>query len=164
MQNPDSLQRVREWVKELNRMGLNKTNLVIAIIGNKIDLLPLNEQKHPQNNTLIQEAIQFTSELQTRNYVMHTVTSAKIDGQGIKELFFNLSKRMVEQAKKRLENRDSRSSILRSRVLKTLSVTDDTTSNNGDLHVEDRYGRTITGTDLKSGTKNQNESSCQCWK
>lgn len=163
--NPESLQKVRDWVKELNKM-LGKDNIRLAIIGNKVDLLPLVEQKSPQNNALIQEAIQFTNELQNAK---HYVTSAKLNS-GISEMFISLSKRMVEQANRLLANRDNRSSLVRSRISKTLLVTDDrsatrATSNNDDVYVGDQYGRPIKGININSReNESRNESNCGCWR
>lgn len=145
---------------------LGKDNIRLAIIGNKVDLLPLVEQKSPQNNALIQEAIQFTNELQNAK---HYVTSAKLNS-GISEMFISLSKRMVEQANRLLANRDNRSSLVRSRISKTLLVTDDrsatrATSNNDDVYVGDQYGRPIKGININSReNESRNESNCGCWR
>lgn len=159
--NPESLQKVRDWVKELNKM-LGKDNIQLAIIGNKVDLLPLVEQKSLQNNSLIQEAIQFTNELQNAK---HYITSAKLN-QGISEMFINLSKRMVGQANRHLANRGNRSSLVRSRILKTLMVTDDrSTNNNGDVDVGDQHRRTIKGININSREdESRDNSNCGCWR
>lgn len=159
--NPESLQKVRDWVKELNKM-LGKDNIKLAIIGNKVDLLPLVEQKSPQNNALIQEAIQFTNELQNAK---HYITSAKLN-QGISEMFISLSKRMVEQANRHLANRDNRSSLVRSRILKTLTVTDDRSANsNGDVDFGDQHRRTIKGININSREDGlRDNSNCGCWR
>lgn len=149
--NPDSLRKVRDWVKELNKM-LGNDNIKLAIIGNKIDLLPVGEQKCPQNNPLIQEALQLTGEnLNAKHYL----TSAKLN-QGIGELFTSLSKRMVEQARKQLEDRNSRMST-RSRILKSLAVSD---GSEDDQH---HYGGSRIGVNLESRAEVENKS-CQCWK
>lgn len=136
---------------------LGKDNIKLAIIGNKVDLLPLVEQKSLQNNALIQEAIQFTNELQNAK---HYVTSAKLNS-GISEMFISLSKRMVEQANRHLANRDNRSSIVRSRFLKTLLVTDDrSTSGNGD-----ECGRKIRGINMNlRENESRDGSNCGCWR
>lgn len=102
---------------------LGNENIKLAIIGNKVDLLTASEQKSPQTNALIQEAVQFSNELLNAK---HYLTSAKLN-QGIGDLFVSLSKRMIEQSKKQTASRDSRlASSARSRTPWTLSVTDDT--------------------------------------
>lgn len=149
--SPDSLRKVRDWVKELNKM-LGKDNIKLAIIGNKVDLLSASELKSPQSNAIIREAIQFTNELMNAK---HYLTSAKLN-QGIGEAFTSLSKRMIEQAKKQLASRDDEG-IARSRKLKTISVAADEedTNYNGGL----RSSRCV---DLNAGNRRAN--SCQCWK
>lgn len=154
--SPDSLRKVRDWVKELNKM-LGKDNIKLAIIGNKIDLLPASELKNPQNNTIIREAIQFTNELMNAK---HYLTSAKLN-QGIGEAFTSLSKRMIEQAKKQLASRGDESTA-RSRKLKTISVAaeeEDKNYNGGQFHGGLRSSRCV---DLNAS--NQKANTCQCWK
>lgn len=153
--SPDSLRKVRDWVKELNKM-LGKDNIRLAIIGNKLDLLTQNDQKCPQNNVIIKEAMQFTNELMNAK---HYLTSAKLN-QGIGEAFISLSKRMIEQAKKSAK-RDDRSSA-RLRKLKTISVADDgdRDRDESDNHSNLRFGS--RGVDLNAA--NQKTGSCQCWK
>lgn len=48
--NPDSLRKVRDWIKELNKM-LGRENIQLAIIGNKIDLVNHNVSHNNNNNT-----------------------------------------------------------------------------------------------------------------
>lgn len=89
--NPDSLTKVKDWTKELNKMeGIDKIKL--SIIGNKLDLLTSFEQRAPTTNPIIQEALRFTHE--TIN-AKHYLTSAKLN-QGIGDLFISLSRRMIE--------------------------------------------------------------------
>lgn len=131
-------------------LGIN--NIKLAIIGNKIDLLSVSEQKSPQNNALIQEALQFTSELTNAK---HYLVSAKLD-HGIVELFTSLSKKMVEQYNRKLS--DNNNTGARSRILKTLSVTDDDELNNNGSN--NRGGRGNRGIDI--GSTSERSNSCQC--
>lgn len=82
----DSLVKVKTWVKELRKMLGN--NVALAIVGNKIDLLPSHQQNNNSNNELILEAQQYC---QTAN-ATHYTTSAK-SNRGIDEMFLDLTKR-----------------------------------------------------------------------
>jgi len=85
--SPDSLRKVRDWIKELNKMlGSHKVRL--AIVGNKMDLI-----KDPASWPLIQEAVAMAEELLNAR---HYLTSAK-SNEGIGEMFVSLAKRMIEQ-------------------------------------------------------------------
>lgn len=98
---------------------LGNENIKLAIIGNKVDLLSSQEQKNPQSNALVQEAIQLTNELINAR---HYLSSAKLN-QGIGDLFISLSRRMIEQSKKQQQLAAATSSTTyRSR--RTLAVTD----------------------------------------
>lgn len=158
----DSLQKVRDWVKELNKM-LGVDNIKLAIIGNKMDLLPTNEQKCPQNNPLVREALQLTNELSNAK---HYLTSAKLN-QGIGEMFISLAKRMIEQTKRQLDNaRDNRPTSVTSRILKTLSVTDDRNSDDDEfLDRGSNLQRRVSRININnSSTNKRDQSSCQCWR
>lgn len=136
---------------------LGKDNIRLAIIGNKIDLLTLMEQKSPQNNPIVREALQFTSELTNAK---HYLTSAKLD-QGIGDAFISLSKRMIEQAKKQTALRDDKSSS-RSRKLRTISVAEEQKNDDYDYRYSEGGMRSSRGVDLNASS--QKASSCQCWK
>lgn len=71
----------------------------IAIIGNKSDLLQLNEQSDPKMNQLISEAISYSKTMNssgTINSSDHSVTSAKLN-RGIDETFLGLTRKMMER-------------------------------------------------------------------
>lgn len=145
---------------------LGKDNVRLAIIGNKVDLLAANEQKNPQNNVIIREAMQFTSELMNAR---HYLTSAKLN-QGIGEAFTSLSKRMIEQQVKRQQaaSRNDETFGARSRkLMKTISVADEDRhdDNNDNYNYDGQFHgglRSSRGIDLNSS--NQKSGSCQCWK
>lgn len=170
--SPDSLRKVRDWVKELNKM-LGNDNIKLAIIGNKIDLLPITEQKCPQNNQLIKEALQLTNELINAR---HYLTSAKLN-HGIGDLFVNLSRRMIEQTKRQAANNNNRSSGIRSRLSRTLAVTDEQTNSDDDSNTNrgvssrthnnvSNLRRQISSVNLEypRGLKSDDLKSCQCWR
>lgn len=152
--NPDSLRKVRDWVKELNKM-LGTQNIRLAIIGNKIDLLPnwsLDSKLAVQSSRLIQEALEYCDDLQNAR---HYLTSAKCN-QGIGDLFVSLSKRMVEQHKRlaAAQTRDNRTSA-GSKVMRTISLTNDDDDDDDDC-----------GDDKNNPRRGQrpatNNNSCQC--
>lgn len=150
--NPESLKKVRDWVKELNKM-LGTNNIRLAVIGNKIDLLTLGEQKCPQNNPLIEEAMQFTNELTNAR---HYLTSAKLN-QGISELFNSLSKRMVSQAKRLSASNHASAS---SSVPRFLSVTNHDDQQDDEWRsIRKPYGSRI---DLSSNKASKQGASCSC--
>ncbi|KAG9508639.1 Ras-related protein Rab-21, partial [Fragariocoptes setiger] len=84
---PKSLEKVRVWAKELRSMLGD--DVCIAIVANKIDLLPIPEQRNPHTNALISEALTLCSRLPNAR---HHTTSAKTD-TGINELFISISRR-----------------------------------------------------------------------
>lgn len=161
--NPDSLRKVRDWVKELNKM-LGTNNIRLAIIGNKIDLLTLGEQKCPQSNALIQEAMQFTNELMNAR---HYVTSAKLS-QGISELFTSLSKRMVEQSKRLESSSRQVNRFAANRALRSISITDDDNSGQQDERLRrsnrNAYGSRVDLNNRPSASSSSSASTCGCWK
>lgn len=124
--NPESLQKVKEWARELNKMeGPDKIKL--CIVGNKIDLLDPSIQRKPQNWQLIQEAMKLANEIiNARHYVI----SAK-QNRGIGEMFLSLSKRMIDQHRKRLAikmDSSKQSDVGRTynrNIARTLSLADD---------------------------------------
>lgn len=81
--DPDSLSKVKKWVKELKKMLGN--NVSLAIVGNKVDLLARGEDK---SNELIADAQNYAATAGAKHYL----TSAKTNS-GIDELFADLSKR-----------------------------------------------------------------------
>lgn len=116
--DPDSLSKVKTWVKELKKM-LGST-VCLAIVGNKADLLPVVEQKNPTLNPLVKEAIQYaesvsqsmgnqqlpqpassqpSSSSSFSPSAVHYLTSAK-SNQGIDETFLDLTRRMVKYYEK----------------------------------------------------------------
>jgi hypothetical protein len=125
--SPESLRKVRDWVRELNKM-LGQQNVCLAIIGNKSDLLSGGGGGHEQRREsrtaggsspeaqLVQEAIQLSEELPNAR---HHLTSAKLN-QGVGELFVSLSRRMIEQQRRlALERHDSRLLLASSRVVRS---------------------------------------------
>lgn len=88
--DPDSFNKVKTWVKELRKML--GASVCIAIVGNKTDLLPPNEQNSLTMNALVSEAQEYSNGI---GNAMHYNTSAKLN-RGIDELFLNLTKRMLE--------------------------------------------------------------------
>lgn len=82
--DPDSLSKVKVWVKELRKMLGN--NVCLAIVGNKIDML--GDRNSLARNELIAEAQSYA---RTAN-ATHYLTSAKTN-LGIDELFVDLTKR-----------------------------------------------------------------------
>ena len=91
--DPDSLSKVKTWVKELRKML--GSSVCLAIVGNKIDLLPVNERSNPQSCPLIQEAIQYSESISQSMNVKHYLSSAK-SNFGIDETFLDLSRRMMK--------------------------------------------------------------------
>ncbi len=83
--DPDSLSKVKTWVKELRKMLGN--NVVLAIVGNKIDLLSAQQQNNVSNNELIAEAQNYSNSANATHYC----TSAK-SNRGIDDLFLDLTK------------------------------------------------------------------------
>lgn len=83
--DPDSLNKVKVWVKELRKMLGN--NVSLSIVGNKIDLLT-GVEKIQMSNDLIAEAKDYANTAGA----LHHCTSAKTN-QGIDELFLDLTKR-----------------------------------------------------------------------
>lgn len=156
--NPESFKKVRDWVKELNKMlGIN--NIRLAIIGNKIDLLTLGEQKCPQNNALIHEAMQFTNELMNAR---HYLTSAKLN-QGVSELFTSLSKRIIEQtAKQQSPSRETNNRFASGR---SLSMMDDQQADNERRMLSRKaYGSRIDLSNVNSSSNKRppTSSTCNC--
>jgi len=92
----DSLVKVKTWVKELRKMlGMN---VFLAIVGNKIDLLPQKEQSAPHTNPIIAEAIKYSDSASAK----HFCTSAKVN-KGIDEMFLDLTRRMLEHHRQKEE-------------------------------------------------------------
>ncbi|OQV22517.1 Ras-related protein Rab-21 [Hypsibius exemplaris] len=79
----DSFQKVKNWVKELKKML--GTDICIVIVGNKLDL-------EKQRNVPVAVAEEYAASVGAK----HFQTSAK-QNKGVEELFFDLSKRMIEQ-------------------------------------------------------------------
>lgn len=153
----DSLDRVRSWVKELIKI-LGTNNVRLAIIGNKLDLLSVQEQKRPQSNRIIQEAMDYSESLKNAR---HYLTSAK-HSTGVAELFSNLAKRMIEQSRRqKLTDGSSLSSTTRSRYLQNRSpLSDDIVDD--DLKVLDSYAQQSC---LNSKCEPRPvDQSCQCFR
>lgn len=111
--DPDSLSKVKTWVKELKKM-LGAT-VCLAIVGNKIDLLTGSERSDPTTNALVKEGLDYAASLSKRNSsggsfdnpstltlssssgmnAVHYLTSAKQD-KGIDETFLDLTRRMLK--------------------------------------------------------------------
>ncbi|KAH9506471.1 RAS oncogene family member Rab21 [Dermatophagoides farinae] len=85
--DPDSLAKVKVWIKELRKVLGN--DVCIAIIGNKIDLLS-GLERDQMNNVLIAEAQSYA----TTAGATHYCTSAKTN-YGIDDVFLNLTKQMI---------------------------------------------------------------------
>lgn len=156
--NPESLKKVRDWVKELNKMlGVNKVR--ICIIGNKLDLLPAAEQRSPQTNALIREAMQYTNELVNAR---HHLTSAKYN-LGLADLFVSLSRRMIEQHKRLLETRMT--SLASSRSGLNFGVASKIEDIDDDYSLGGQYGRhsAISLGNVQRG-QNEDDRSCRCFK
>ncbi|CAD5125065.1 DgyrCDS13306 [Dimorphilus gyrociliatus] len=81
----DSFQRVKNWVKELRKTLKDEVSL--AIVGNKMDL-------EKSRVVPLQDAEDYSKSVGAKHYQ----TSAKTN-KGIDDMFRDLSKRMVEQAK-----------------------------------------------------------------
>lgn len=78
----------------------------IAIIGNKSDLLTAGEQKDPKMNSLVSEAINYASTINSSgriNSADHYVTSAKLN-QGIDETFLGLTRKMIQRGESSRES------------------------------------------------------------
>lgn len=86
--DPDSLNKVKVWVKELRKMLGN--NVCLSIVGNKVDLLT-GAEKIQMNNELIAEAKKYASTVGASHYC----TSAKTN-HGIDDLFLDLTKRNIQ--------------------------------------------------------------------
>jgi len=84
----DSLSKVKTWVKELRKIRGN--NVVLAIVGNKTDLLTAQQQNNILNNELIAEAQKYCESANASHYC----TSAKAN-RGIDDLFLDLTKKML---------------------------------------------------------------------
>jgi len=80
----DSFVRVQNWVKELRKML--GTDIVLAIVGNKIDLE--RNRQVPQD-----KAEAYAASMGARHYAV----SAKLN-KGVNELFRDLATRMLERS------------------------------------------------------------------
>lgn len=78
----DSFQRVKNWVKELKKML--GSDIVLAIVGNKIDLI--KERCVP-----LEQAENYSKQVGAKHYE----TSAKLN-DGIDHLFLDLANEMIE--------------------------------------------------------------------
>ena len=81
----DSLSKVKTWVKELRK--IRGKDVVLAIVGNKTDLLSAQQQNNILDNELIAEAQKYSESANASHYC----TSAKTN-RGIDELFLDLTK------------------------------------------------------------------------
>jgi Ras-related protein Rab-21 len=113
--DPDSLNKVKTWVKELRKMLGN--NVSIAIVGNKTDLLQENAL---HRCPLVAEAQEYTEGV---GNAVHYTTSAK-QNRGIDELFLNLTQRMIEWQQSQQPKNPNQSTSA-----KTLRVVDDSELN-----------------------------------
>lgn len=179
--SPDSLRKVRDWVRELNKM-LGKQNVCLAIIGNKSDLLngpagggggssrPATSannyqlQQQQQESQLVQEAVALADELQNAR---HYLTSAKLN-QGIGELFVSLAKRMLDQHKRlAAQRRDSRLMLASSRLARSNQNLSGNNNDDDDYYNENTkdqprvIDRARRGP-ATSGASKANAGSCQC--
>jgi len=82
--NPDSFERAKTWVKELQRQG--NANIVIAIAGNKVDLAP-------QRKITTEEGQAYADE----NGTLFLETSAK-SATNVNELFVAIAKKTSKNA------------------------------------------------------------------
>ncbi|CAG2110011.1 unnamed protein product [Medioppia subpectinata] len=88
--DPDSLSKVKSWVKELRKIRGN--NVVLAVVGNKTDLLSPQQQSNGADNQIIDEAQKYSQSVNAYHYC----TSAK-SNRGIDDLFLDLTKKMLAQ-------------------------------------------------------------------
>lgn len=82
--NPDSFERAKNWIKELQRQG--NPNIVIALAGNKIDLADKRAVK-------TEEAQAYADE----NSILLLETSAK-SAQNVNELFVAIARKLPKTA------------------------------------------------------------------
>ncbi|CAG2168347.1 unnamed protein product [Oppiella nova] len=86
----DSLSKVKSWVKELRKIRGN--HVVLAIVGNKTDLLSPQQQHNIADNEIIAEAQKYSQSVNANHYC----TSAKTN-KGIDDLFLDLTHKMLAQ-------------------------------------------------------------------
>ncbi|RWS15975.1 ras-related protein Rab-21-like protein [Dinothrombium tinctorium] len=115
--DPDSLSKVKKWVKELRSILGN--SVCLAVVGNKIDLLP--SDKSLSSNSLISEAQTYSLSIEN---AVHYCTSAKFD-KGIHEMFLDLTKRMLEHCQKQQQQQTNRSYQNAGTSNRTLRIADD---------------------------------------
>lgn len=164
----ESLKKVRDWVRELNKM-LGKQNVRLAIVGNKLDLLNLgpggngggcaiSEQRAVQASAVIQEAIQLSEELQNAR---HYLASAKLN-QGLGELFVSLSRRMIEQHKRLAgARRENKTVLASSRLVRGMHRPSDLEGNEADHERGGLGPRVIDGRCASSGSGGSG-GACKC--
>lgn len=110
--DPDSLAKVKKWVKELKKML--GSSVCIAIVGNKTDLLTGAERSDHTVNPLVREGLDYATSLSCKKTsnegqssdntsnaassglnAVHYLTSAKLN-QGIDEMILDLTRRMIK--------------------------------------------------------------------
>jgi Ras-related protein Rab-21 len=111
--DPESLVKAKNWIRELrNMLG---DSVCLALVANKIDLL--DRKCPPTQNPVVQEAITYAASLEKAK---HYLTSAKLN-EGLQELFFDLTKRMMDFHKKSRPVEKSTSPS----ITRTLRIQDD---------------------------------------
>ncbi|XP_054159801.1 ras-related protein Rab-21-like [Oppia nitens] len=119
----DSLSKVKSWVKELRKIRGN--NVVLTIVGNKIDLLSLEQQNNFANNELIAEAMKYSQSVNATHYC----TSAK-KNRGIDDLFLDLTKKMMAKSQSSQEQTQFKSrSTMSGSGQRGLVIADEPTNN-----------------------------------
>ncbi|XP_065573068.1 ras-related protein Rab-21-like [Artemia franciscana] len=107
----ESFKRVQNWIKELRKMLGEEVCILIA--GNKIDL----ESERAINLATCESYADTVG-------AHHVSTSAKIN-KGIDELFFNITKRMIEKADEKASNSLCRNGVSRASSRRSVVVVED---------------------------------------
>ncbi|KAI2806408.1 hypothetical protein RDWZM_006628 [Blomia tropicalis] len=115
--DPDSLSKVKVWVKELRKMLGN--NVCLAIVGNKVDLL-VGQEKNQLSNDLIVEAKQYAQTVGATHHLTSARTNYKID-----ELFADLTKEMILRNQSQQSNTRTLNSTSTSRGISIAADPDD---------------------------------------
>ena len=136
VKDPDSLSKVKVWVKELKKMLGD--SVCLAIVGNKTDLLSGAEREDPSLNSLVKEGCDYTTSLSRRrdnegdapssSDAVHYLTSAK-QNQGIDDMFLDLTRRMMRHREITHPNSSSSNNLSMSGGLRVADEEDEDTNN-----------------------------------